>query len=165
MKISVVENKNVVPFLLLWSLFHGCFMKKEVDRDMTIKQLLESVHNDRIQFATMQPPDSKFVTLDRRVVVTGSPELVTLSRTGDPSVLDELVKLLREPDRAWAAQVLLAAMTRREEKMVDVFARTPEEWWNSVGKTAHQRWSQWLQEKKGKLIWNSENKVFSESDQ
>jgi hypothetical protein len=127
---------------------------------MELKNVLASVRNDRIEFVTMRPPGSEFVTLERRVVVSGPVELVNLSGTGDTQVLEERVKLLKEPDRAWAAVVLLAAMTRREEKIVDSFAATPNEWWDSVGKTAHERWSAWLSQTKGKLVWDSENKVF-----
>jgi hypothetical protein len=129
---------------------------------MELKDMLDAVRNDRIQFATTRPPGSQFSTLERRVVVTGSPELVALSKTGDLAALDELVKLLKEPDRAWAAMVLLAAMTRQEEKVVDAFATAPGDWWDSVGKTAHKRYSDWLKEKKGKLVWDSANEVFVE---
>lgn len=131
---------------------------------MELKGMLEAVRNDRIEFVTMRPPGSEFVTLERRVVVTGPQELVNLSGMGDLYVLDELIKLLKEPDRAWAAVVLLAAMTRREEKMVDSFATIPDEWWDSVGKTAHERWNKWMKEKNEKLVWDSENKVFVEME-
>lgn len=129
---------------------------------MELKDMLESVRNDCIEFATMRPPNSRFVTLERRVVVTGPPELVTLSGIGNLDVLDELVKLLREPDRAWAAEVLLAAMTRMEEKIVDSFATIPDEWLDSIGNTAHERWRIWLMERREKLVWDSANKVFVE---
>lgn len=132
---------------------------------MELRKMLEAVRNDRIEFATMRPSGSQFATLERRVIVTDPSELVNLSSMGDLRVLDELVELLKEPDRAWAAVVLLAAMTWREEKIVDAFAATPNEWWDSVGKTAYERWNKWLKEKKGKLVWESENKVFIESDQ
>jgi hypothetical protein len=125
-----------------------------------MENMLTSVRNDRIEFATMRPPGSRFAILERRVVVTNPPELVNLSKIGDPCVLDELVKLLREPDRAWAAEVLLAAMTGREEKIVDSFATAPDEWWTSIGKTAYNRWSKWLKESQGKLVWNPEKRVF-----
>ncbi|HBB30367.1 MAG TPA: hypothetical protein DDZ80_26105 [Cyanobacteria bacterium UBA8803] len=131
---------------------------------MELTDMLLAVQNERIQFATMRPPGSRYATLDRRVVVTAPPELVQLTSTGDLQVLDELVKLLQEPNRAWAAEVLLASMTQREEKMVDSFARIPEQWWDSVGKTAHERWSKWLNETREKLVWDSENKVFIERD-
>lgn len=143
---------------------NGCRGQKENNRPMEIKMMLEFVRNDLIQFATMRPPESKFVTLERRVLVTSPPELVNLSGIGDLHVLDELVKLLQKPDRAWAAVVILAAMTRREEKIVDDFATNPDEWWNSVGQTAFERWSVWLSGARGKLVWDSEDRVFVEKE-
>lgn len=125
--------------------------------------MLEVVRNDRIEFATMRPPGSQFAVLERRVVVTGPPELVNLSGTDNLDVLDGLVKFLKEPNRAWAAVVLLAAMTRKEEKMVDTFAAIPDEWWDSVGRTAYERWSIWLRETREKLVWDAENKIFTEA--
>ncbi len=127
---------------------------------MELKEMLTAVRNERIEFVTMRPPGSEFAVLDRRVVVTGPSELVKLAELGELRVLDELVNFLQEPDRAWAAEVLLAAMIRREEKIVDSFAATPNEWWDSVGKTAYERWSKWLQETKGKLVWDSKKKTF-----
>jgi hypothetical protein len=124
---------------------------------------LTSVRNDRIRFVTIRPPDSPLPTLGRRVVITGPPELVELSRTGDIRILNELVALLKDQDRAWAAMVLLAVLTRREEEIVNAFATSPDKWWESVGKTAYDRWSQWLSESRAKLTWDAENRVFVEA--
>jgi hypothetical protein len=138
-------------------------MQKEIYVQMELKDMLAAVRNDRIEFATMRPPGSQFTTLDRQVVVTGPPELVELCAMGDVRVLDELVKLLEDPNRAWAAMVLLAAMTRREEKVVDSFAANPDDWWNSLGKAAYRRWTQWLDESIDKLVWDAKDRVFVES--
>jgi hypothetical protein len=129
---------------------------------MELKNMLAAVSNDRVEFVTMRRPGLKFITLGRRVVVTGPPELVELSATGDVKALEELVSMLREHDRAWAAEVLLAAMTGGEEDIVGSFAAIPDEWWDSVGKTAYERWSAWLKQAKEKLVWDSQKKVFSQ---
>jgi hypothetical protein len=130
---------------------------------MELKDSLAFVRNDRIQFVTTSAPDSQFATLDRRIVITGPTELVELAGKADVRVLDQLVGLLKDPDRAWAAMVLLAALTRREEDAVNTFATSPEKWWESFGKTAHNRWSEWLSESRGKLTWDAENRVFVEA--
>lgn len=129
---------------------------------MEFKSLLEAVRSDRVEFVTMRPPGSPLPTLGRRVVVTGPAEAVKLARSGDPRVLDELVELLKEPDRAWAAEVLLAAMTRQEEDIVNSFAAKPDEWWPAVGGTAHKRWSEWLGAARGRLKWDAGEGAFVE---
>jgi hypothetical protein len=129
---------------------------------MNLQEQLASVRNDRIEFATSRPAGSQFATLDRRVLVTAPPELVELSLAGDLQVLDHLVELLKDPERAWAAVVLLAAMTRREEKIVDNNATKPDQWWEPFGRTAFDRWSNWLEENHDKLVWDSENKMFAQ---
>lgn len=131
---------------------------------MKFERLLKAVRNDRVEFLTTMPPDSPFALLGRRVVVTGPEELVELSRAGDPQVLDELVELLKEPDRAWAAEVLLAAMTRKEAEIVNSFAANPRDWWPAVGSTAHGRWSAWLSEVRGRLKWDAGEGVFVETE-
>lgn len=133
-------------------------------KNMELQEKLDSVRNDRIEFLTMRPPGSQFATLERRVVVTAPPELVELSHAGDPQALEALIELLKDPDRAWAAVVLLAAMTRREEKIVDNNASHPKQWWDPIGKTAFERWSKWLRENREKLTWDSENHVFVERE-
>ena len=129
---------------------------------MQLENLLAAVRNDRIEFLTTRSPGLELPTLGRRVVVTGPAELVDLSQTSDPRVLDELVELLKEPGRAWAAVVLLAALTRREADVVNSFAATPDEWWPAVGSTAYERWDGWLSGVRGRLKWDAEEGAFVE---
>ena len=129
---------------------------------MNLASAINHVKNDRIQFVTMKPEGSVFATLDRRVVVTGPRELTELCQTGETQALDELVELLTDPERAWAAEVLLATMTRREEKLVESYAANPSDWWDVVGATAHERWSEWLDKVRDRLEWDAASKTFVE---
>ncbi|XXY52622.1 hypothetical protein WME91_15950 [Sorangium sp. So ce269] len=122
--------------------------------------LLPSIRNDAVQFGTMSPPGSPFATLERRVFITQPKEAVRLSETGDPAVLDALLPLLRDRDRAFAAAAVLAAMTRNEEQQMDVYATDPDAWWNALGKGAFDRWDAWLGEHRGKLVWDPSEKYF-----
>jgi len=131
---------------------------------MTWKDALRLLDNQRIEFATTAPEDSPFSMLDRRVVVTGPPELLELTTEGDPQILDETVTLLKDPARAWAAEVLLAALTRNEEKTVDAFQARPDEWWDSLGKSAYERWQKWLTEQKCELAWDPVERVFKKQE-
>ena len=125
-----------------------------------LEQLLAAVRSADVEFATFTPEGSAFATLDRRVAVFAPPELEQLAGSGDPAALDALVGLLRDPERAWAAQVVLSAMTRREEKEVEAFSGRPDEWWESLGTTAHERWAAWLAEQGDTLRWDPEARAF-----
>ncbi|MDZ4719528.1 MAG: hypothetical protein SH847_13820 [Roseiflexaceae bacterium] len=125
-----------------------------------VEALLAHVRDTEIQFVTMRPPRSQFTTLERRVVVTGPAELVELARMGDRRVLDKLIDLLQQPDRAWAAVVLLAAMTGHESKIIDSYATSPQHWWAALGETAHDRWAAWLQNIGTKLVWDAAQGMF-----
>jgi len=153
--------RSALPICLL-SIFMFASAQEGKDKAMNIEELLGSVVNRRIQFATKRPPGSKSALLERRVVVTGSPELVELTQIGDVRILDQLTNLLKDPDRAWAAQVLLSSLTGREEKLVDSFASHPEKWWTEVGQTAYERWSAWLKNAEPKLVWDAREKLFRE---
>ena len=124
-----------------------------------MSELVAAVGRADIVFATMRPPGSRFATLDRRVVVVDPPELRALAESGDLVVLDELVELLSDQDRAWPALVLLAAMTRREEKLVESF-QDQSDWWDVIGRTAHHRWRTWLDEARDRLVWDPAAKMF-----
>ena len=124
---------------------------------MTRDELLDA---GPIEFVTLRPPGSDMAVLDRRVKVTGPPALVELSRSGDASVLDELVELLGDPETAWPAEVLLAAMTRREEKQVESFAADPAGWWDALGRDARARWAAWLEPVRDSLRWDADAGAF-----
>jgi hypothetical protein len=125
-----------------------------------LDQLLAAVRSADVEFATFTPEGSEFALLDRRVFVVAPPELAELAGSGDRAALDALVGLLRDPERAWAAEVLLAAMTRREEKEVEAFSGRSDEWWESLGASAHERWAAWLAEHGDRLRWDAETRAF-----
>lgn len=127
---------------------------------MQLEDLLATVVNDRVRFATMRPPGARSAILERRVVVTAPTELVELSRSGRPETLDGLVELLRDPDRAWAAMVVLAAMTGEDAKTVDAFATDPDRWLASLGQGAYERWSKWLRGHRDRLRWDPGEQRF-----
>jgi hypothetical protein len=128
-----------------------------------LEDMLAAVRSDRIQFATMRPPGAPTATLDRRVVLVAPPEVKGLATVGDVRVLDALVDLLRDPDRAWAAEVVLAALTLKEEKLVDSFAGRPEAWWEAVGRGAYERWRAWLDRSREHLAWDPTEGAFVEA--
>lgn len=127
--------------------------------------MLAAVRNDRVQFVTIRPKGSRFAVLERRIIVTGPPELIELAKVGDKHVLDDLIKMLKDPERGWAAFILLAAMTRIEEKIADTFATNTDSWWESAGKTAYERWNSWFNEVREKLVWDPDCGVFVEKEQ
>ena len=55
-------------------------------------------------------------------------------------------------------------MTRREEKIVDSFAATPEAWLEALSETAYARWRAWLDENRERLTWDADERVFVEHE-
>jgi hypothetical protein len=130
---------------------------------MQLTQLLNAVTDEKIKFVTTRDDRAAMPTLGRRVAVTGPPDIVELLSIGDVRVLEGLIGLLLDPKRAWAAEVALASLTHNEEDIVNAFAAHPDQWRDSVGKNAYERWSEWLKSRGGKLSWDRKAHVFVES--
>ena len=129
---------------------------------MTREEQLEAVRAGDVEFVTMRPRGSSFAVLDRVVRVTGPPPLVELASAGEVEVLEELVELLGDEESAWAAEVLLAALTGREAKDVEVFGSSdPAAWWETAGRGAQARWSEWLDASRDGLVWDADAEMFS----
>jgi hypothetical protein len=126
-----------------------------------LSELADLLTDAPVEFATMRPRGSSFAVLDRRVVVTAPERLRELSQSGDPALIDELVACLGDEETAWPAEVLLAAMTGIDAKEVETFAGDPGGWWATFGDSAHDRWSQWLEENRERLRWDPEAGLFA----
>jgi hypothetical protein len=129
---------------------------------MQVVQRMTAVQNAKIEFSTFRPPGSTRAVIGRRVKVTAPPALVTMSQTDDLTILDELVPLLSIRERAWAAEVMLAAMTGHEADLVGNYGGEPNAWIDTIGATARDRWSRWLAEHRAALTWDAESGSYVE---
>jgi hypothetical protein len=136
----------------LWLSFSGCGGSGKEKVPMQLPQLLNAVTDETIEFVTTRDDRTPLPVLGRRVIVTGPPDVVRLLSIGDINVLEGLVGLLLDPNRAWAAEVVLAALTGNEADIVNAFAAHPDQWKGSVGKNAHGRWSEWLTSRRDGLF-------------
>lgn len=127
---------------------------------MKTNDRLAPVQNDRIQLASMRPPGSRFAVLERRVQVVAPPEAVQLAESGDLALLDDLLLLLSVRDRAWAAEVMLSAMTGVEGDLVADYTGKPDAWIDGLGATAPVRWKAWLDQHRGQLVWDATSRNF-----
>lgn len=121
---------------------------------MSSTEGMENVRNETIKFATFQPPGATLPTMQRKILVVAPSEAVALARSGDVSVLDRLIPLLDEPDRAWAAAVMLSAMTWHDVETVKDFDGDPEGFLRAYGRGLRERWQKWLDGSRGTLEWD-----------
>lgn len=91
-----------------------------------------------------------------RIFIISSTNVYKLSYSNDPRVLDALINLLDNPDRAWAAYVTLSKMMGINGLSSKVDKITPNQWWELEGKTqkAKQEWVQYIQTVKPSMIWS-----------
>lgn len=147
----------------LWMLLDGCVASGKQNQSSQVRQLLSALTNAKIKFVTTGEDRAPLPTAGRRVVVTGPSEVVKLISLGDVGVLEQLANLLRDPKRAWAAEVVLASLTGHEESVVNAFANQPAQWQESMGQNAYERWSEWLKARRDKLRWDAKAQAFVES--
>lgn len=95
---------------------------------------------------------------DFRIFIQYPVKLYRLSNNNDPNIFDELVKLLDDPDRAWAANITIAKMLGLTglDRQTLVYETTPQQWWEAEGKTgkAKREWIAYLQKVKPTLKWS-----------
>jgi hypothetical protein len=91
-----------------------------------------------------------------RVFIINPAKVYWLSYSKDPRILDALITLLDDPDRAWAAHVVLSKMLGITGLSSRIDQITPHQWWELEGKTrkAQQAWTQYLQKVKSSMVWS-----------
>jgi hypothetical protein len=91
-----------------------------------------------------------------RIFIINPHKVYWLSNSNDQRILDELINLLDEPNRAWAAHITLSKMLGITGLSSKVDRISPSQWWELEGKTqkAKQEWTQYLQKVKPSMVWN-----------
>jgi hypothetical protein len=132
----------------------------DAGKPMPLSPQLLAIRNDNIRFITFRPPGATLPTRGRQVEVIGPPEAVAIVKRGDIAVLDELLPMLEDRDRIWAAEVMLAALTGEDADLVNDFARAPQEFIDNFAEAAPDRWKRWLDEYRPRLSWDPERNQF-----
>jgi len=149
-----------------WLVLAACSNATETQQLGNVKLLTETqrlvatLRSDTIGVATMRPPGSKVSVLERQVIIIGPADAKLLAERGDPAVLDDLLPLLDDPARAWAAEVVFAKLTQSDGKTIDVYMTRPDQWWKTFGPSARSHRQRWLDEHRGRLVWNVKSRVF-----
>jgi len=121
---------------------------------------LDVLRNETIEYATYRPPGATLPTRGRQIMVVAPPEAVALVRRGDIALLDQLLPLLADPKRMWAAEVMLAALTGNDADLVNDFQGPPERFVTEWGEGAQERWKKWLDGVRARLQWDPSRNQF-----
>ncbi len=91
-----------------------------------------------------------------RIFILDSPSIYKISNINDPEILAHLTNFLIDPERAWAANIVLSKMMgiRRLNNALD--SMSPDEWWETEGQTgkAQREWRAYLETVKPSMLWN-----------
>jgi hypothetical protein len=154
-----VENKVMIHFLLIGLLaFNLCKPLKTYT--MKWKPFINAVSNKTIRFASFRPPESPFATLERQVKVTGPDSVLELIRFADTSLLPSLIEFLKTPEKAWAAEIILTAITETDGKILESFSLNPSKWWDAIGLNAFTKWNTWYLKNRDKIKWDEKLQIF-----
>jgi hypothetical protein len=89
--------------------------------------LLDCLGNDKIRFATYIPKDSHFISIGRKIKILGPQEALRIAQYGEDAIPD-LMELLYDDKRDWAANVILSSITGRDALILSVYADDYEKW-------------------------------------
>jgi hypothetical protein len=91
-----------------------------------------------------------------RIFIINPRKVYWLTNSNDQKILDELINLLDDPNRAWAANITLSKMLGITGLSSKIDQITPNQWWELEGKTqkAKQEWIQYLQKVKSSMVWS-----------
>jgi hypothetical protein len=91
-----------------------------------------------------------------RIFIINPPKVYWLSNSNDRRILEELINLLDDPNRAWAANIILSKMLGIAGINSRIDQITPSQWWEIKGKTkkAKQEWTQYLQNLQSSMVWS-----------
>jgi len=146
-------------FLLVF-VFLAITCNTQKTRKMTWEPLLKSVNNKTIQFASYSPERSAFAVLERNIIVTGPDSVLQLLQAGDTAILPSVIDLLKESTKAWAAEIILTALTAGDAKVIESFNDDPQKWWETVGANSYAYWNSWYIKNKDSIEWNSDTGKF-----
>ena len=110
-------------------------------------ETLNSLSNKTIQFGTYIPEDSPFVSVGRKIKIKGPEEAIKIMQHGEQMIPD-LIRLLHDDERDWAANVILSSITGRDALAVSVHADDYEKWKKTQKKRDVIYWENWLNENK-----------------
>jgi len=115
---------------------------------------LQMIRNDTIKFGNYRPPEATLPTRGRKIMILGPADAVRLAHSGDLHVVDSLVPLLADPDRAWAAEVMLSAMTGHDSDLVLDYESNAGDFLKDFGHGLEDAWKKWLAEFRDRLQWD-----------
>lgn len=109
--------------------------------------LLNYLNNKTIQFATYMPEGSPFISIGRKIKIMGPENALKITQYGEQMIPD-LIKLLHDDEKDWAANVILSSITGRDALIVAVFADDYGKWKKNQKKYDIIYWNNWLDERK-----------------
>jgi hypothetical protein len=149
---------------------------RAIQRSEKWTELIKSVWNSQIKFKVYWVKSETYIRINipegsppppipistgpmeresSRVFIQGPSKVYQLSNINEPKILDGLLKLMDNPDRAWAAHIVIAKMLGISGLITSVDMISPQNWWELEGKTgkAKQAWIDYLKKIKPTMQW------------
>ena len=105
--------------------------------------LLGSLDNTTIRFATYILDHSPFVSIGRRIKILGPEVALRIADYGE-GIAPDLVELLHDEERDWAANVILSSIAGRDAVIVSAYADAVPRWRKAQKQNDVAYWRKWL---------------------
>jgi hypothetical protein len=175
--LSVFSFRKLLPVLVMAAL---CVLEQSSERCLAQQptkvnqekyDLLETICNNCPQPVQFKVYTKQFegpriisdgptpITPTYGIKVISPPDAVALTQKGDIALLYQLVELLDNKNRGWAAFILLAQITSNDKR---ILSSNPNRWWSEQGQNGREkkRWSGFLKAMGKDLYWNPQKGYF-----
>ena len=105
--------------------------------------LIEELDNRKIRYATESPQGSEFVSLGRQIkILEPKIDVSALSKDAD-AVVPALIHSFDNPNKDWAADLVLFAITGRDPLLLSGFENDIEGWRKTQKEIDRRHWISW----------------------
>ena len=124
------------------------------------KKIIDKLDNKTLRWVSYPrvPPKGMFVTLGRLIEVIEPPEILEILKMTDEEInkfIPLLIKALDDPNKDWAANFVLFAITSEDGTSEQGHYKI-KEWQKGHGKFVVNMWKNWWEENKGNLAWKKD---------
>ena len=118
---------------------------------MTVAYIQE-LQNNSIRYATERPAGSPFVSLGREIrILAPAADLKALAKS-QTGFVPALIGCFDTPDKDWAANVVLYALTERDAMLLTAFEDDIDKWRKTQKDKDRAYWVSWWSTNRGRVL-------------
>jgi hypothetical protein len=111
--------------------------------DKEKQQLLNILNNNTIEIGSHIPEGSKFTSIGRKIIIAGPEEAKKLLKYKE-TIIPDLINLLNDNRKDFAANAILYALTDRDALSITVYSKDIDGWREHMKNAEIEYWNNWI---------------------